>query len=592
MKRSLAVVYRVAFEVITFLIVGGFLFSSLIHLQPRVSIRYQYEKQSERQGFLPLEVKTEAKKLSVKGTMTLSPIHGILFVLRPDDCVESMKVNSRALPSDLVKFCHARPGKRINLSPYLVTGENTIEWTIRDTGGTGGMAMPLSWLDPVFLALVGSLVALVISLGMHLLSLFCRGQKQAQILFLICLAALLLRLGLSWHPGYGYDIKLNKQWAANVASKGIGHAYQIDPSKGSRPNYPPLNLIVLAAAHSVYTTLAPLPPSENWSVWYHAIMKTPAIIADVVICLLLFFLCSSFTSKRNGLIAAGLYALHPDAIYVSALWGQTDSVYVMAMLASLLVAIRKQWILFGLFLGASFLLKVQSVIVLPLAIFFLFEKGAWWRVMVGLLVSFFLVLLPFLLNHTVSDVIQAYFSSIGFYHSLTMGADNIWVILFGPLVKKSSLDTILGVPFRTIGVVVFSLITVGLLALAYKVLECGSRRKEYGIVLLLLLSLITFSFFFFNAEMHERYFFPFIVFGLPFIFIGRREKWLYGASSLLFFGNLSHIMQVGSGDRIFWKTFTGLRSFIAVGLLFVFFWLLLSYASLLRTVKARLKKTA
>lgn len=554
-------------------------------MQPVVSVQYQYGKETEQAGFLPLEVKTQSKYLRVKGTMTLPAIHGSLFVLRPDDCIETMMVNGKALPADDVKFCNARPGKRINLSGTLFPGKNSIEWNIRDTGGTGGMAMPLSWLDPVFLALVSSLVLLIVLFGSRLLSLLTPQSKSAHALFFITVAAIVVRLALSWHPGYGYDIKLNKQWAQHAVEQGIGHSYQINPSKGSRPNYPPLNLIVLAGAHYLYTSIAPLPPSEKWSVGYHVAMKLPAIAADGLICILLFFVCSSLFTPKKGLIAAAIYAFHPAAIFLSAAWGQTDAIYALAMTAALLMAIQKRWVLTGVCLGASLLLKVQSIILLPLVILFLFEEGAWWRMISGALVVFLVTLFPFVYSHTLSDVLQSYLSSVGFYHSLTMSADNVWVILFGSAVSKSSLDTMLGLNFRTIGVCVFAAAAAFLLAISYRTIAHWQRRKEYGIALFLLSSLIAFSFFLFNAEMHERYLFPFIVFGIPFVFTGKRGAMLYLFASTLFFGNLSHVLQLGQFDRSVWKAFPGFKSFIASGLFFVFVMMVYHYWAWLKERK-------
>ncbi|MDA0376535.1 MAG: hypothetical protein O3A80_04475 [bacterium] len=61
-------------------------------------------------------------------------------------------------------------------------------------------------------------------------------------------------------------------------------------------------------------------------------------------------------------------------------------------------------------------------------------------------------------------------------------------------------------------------------------------------------SIITYAFFMFNTEMHERYLFPYMVFGLPLLLTGRRGILLYSGTSLLFILNFASIVSFSSFD--------------------------------------------
>ncbi len=61
------------------------------------------------------------------------------FRLRPDDCVESVVVNGKALPAEAVGFCDGSgPGKVVDFGPGMVVGENIVHVLVKNDGGTMG----------------------------------------------------------------------------------------------------------------------------------------------------------------------------------------------------------------------------------------------------------------------------------------------------------------------------------------------------------------------------------------------------------------------------------------------------------------------
>ena len=74
-----------------------------------------------------------------------------------------------------------------------------------------------------------------------------------------------------------------------------------------------------------------------------------------------------------------------------------------------------------------------------------------------------------------------------------------------------------------------------------------------------------FAFFTLNTEMHERYLFPFVAFGLPLLFTNARTRTAYLIVSVLFFFNLLGVLPLGAIDRALYDEFPLLDGFIASG---------------------------
>jgi len=144
-------------------------------------------------------------------------------------------------------------------------------------------------------------------------------------LLLLLGAGLALRLVLAFvlFPGQGYagDLGLFWQWATALAANGPGGFY----ASVSSANYPPGYLFVL------------------WPIGLlgqPALLKLPAILADVAIAALLYAGGTRWHGPRVGLVAAGLFLFLPVSWYDSALWGQVDAVGTMVVLAALLLLVE------------------------------------------------------------------------------------------------------------------------------------------------------------------------------------------------------------------------------------------------------------
>jgi dolichyl-phosphate-mannose-protein mannosyltransferase len=150
---------------------------------------------------------------------------------------------------------------------------------------------------------------------------------------------LLLRVLLAFvlFPGQGYagDMGLFGGWAAALAAHGPGAFYAGVPSA----DYPPGYLYVLWALGSLSGPAGAVLGTARGDVLV-ALLKVPAILADMGVAALLARAAGRRLGARAGLVAAALYLFIPVTWYDSALWGQVDAVAALAMVAALVLLIE------------------------------------------------------------------------------------------------------------------------------------------------------------------------------------------------------------------------------------------------------------
>jgi hypothetical protein len=148
--------------------------------------------------------------------------------------------------------------------------------------------------------------------------------RHRSLLLLLGLA-LALRLALAFlvAPGQGHasDLRQFWDWASSLAATGPGTFYASTPSA----NYPPLYLYVL---WGIGLTGEP------------ALLKLPAILADIGIGAVVFVLGVRYGGPRAGLVAAALFLFLPVSWYDSALWGQVDAVGTLVACLAILLLVR------------------------------------------------------------------------------------------------------------------------------------------------------------------------------------------------------------------------------------------------------------
>jgi dolichyl-phosphate-mannose-protein mannosyltransferase len=71
-----------------------------------------------------------------------------------------------------------------------------------------------------------------------------------------------------------------------------------------------------------------------------ALVKVPAIVADLLVAALLYRVVGRWSGRRAGLTAAALFLFIPVTWYESALWGQIDSIGALLILAAIVLLVE------------------------------------------------------------------------------------------------------------------------------------------------------------------------------------------------------------------------------------------------------------
>ena len=131
--------------------------------QPEIGIvEYNFEGGEVQYGENPVFVKPENSKIYLRVPVKLGLIHISQFHFKPDDCIEDFYINDVRVDDSIAQFCdYSEIGPKLDLSPYLVRGENVFRFKIRDDGGLAGIritpaktAVPILISYLLFLALL------------------------------------------------------------------------------------------------------------------------------------------------------------------------------------------------------------------------------------------------------------------------------------------------------------------------------------------------------------------------------------------------------------------------------------------------------
>lgn len=450
------------------------------------------------------------------------------------------------------------------------------------------LAMLTSRVDPFTTGLfpfpgsIKSLAALLISVSAVLIIAWyghsvlrnLQAPDWASTLWLIVLGGLCVRLAFAPHAGYGFDIGVNKGWAKSAVIIGLARSYVQQLNGNQLPSYPPLSIMMFWATGLAYKFFWSSTYDSTLAA-YHIFIKLPAILTDAGLSVLLFAFFRRF-GTAFALAAAAIYALHPAAIHDSAIWGQTDSLFTIALVGSVFAASRKYFGWAGVLCAASMLLKPQAAPAVPVLLLAAalggrkeFVNFCVWGFVVTML-----VLLPFAMGGTLTNVINVYLHSVGHYFSgITQGAFNLWFSLYGNGPNKNDTLLLFGlISYRTVGFTLFGIALLGILVRLFPFLsQTKSTGQKHAIALMLGTAMATYSFFMLCTQMHERYLFAYIALGIPFVLTGRKGMLLYASASILFFLNLFEMLPIGGDQTItIMREFPARTTFIASAQLITF----------------------
>lgn len=400
-------------------------------------------------------------------------------------------------------------------------------------------------------------------------------------------AGLLIRLLFMGNEGFKNDVQSFEAWAITLSQHPFSQFY----ASTSFADYPPGYFYVLWLVGHVYAVLA---PHGNYDLLKY-LVKLPAVIMDLVDTALIYAIVRRFAGDRWALGTAALFILNPAMIFISAAWGQVDSISSgLALLGIYLllssddvpsptVRVTLAWVA----LSYSLLIKPQAAVLIPLFLVFAFVRPERMRARLlgtglGIAAALLFGLLLTLPFHPTHNPIAAYSWLYGKYTFAknvyaynSVNAFNLWSILHGFWVPDS--QKIAFVPQYVWGVV---LVVAAVILTAVRYWQARTEQA-----LLESAALVTLAFFMLATRMHERYIYDGLTFTILCLPFARRYLWASVIFSATLFVNLfyslTYLYTVSGGvapgvnPRDMWPLVTHPLSILNVATFFVLGYLFL-----------------
>lgn len=357
-------------------------------------------------------------------------------------------------------------------------------------------------------------------------------------IIILLVLALFLRLGLSYFQFSG-DVKNHIVWGHSVLEEGPAGIYQRHFPGFNDANYPPVAIALFGLSVYLYTAvialitylnqtvglfpsfLVPLFSTENMQA---AFLKLPSITADLGIGYLIFRL-----APKNKYLLSSLYLVNPAVIYISAVWGQIESLPVFFLLLSLYLLPKRYYLSFAAFVLAV-LSKQTALWLTPIFLILWWKEGTAKKFVLGLLSQLCLFILIYLPFTSPVGAISSYLSTLaGSSNSITDQAFNLWYFIYGWGTKPDSL-LLFGLSVRA-----WSLGLVGLSYISLSLMYWKRYRLDRVWNYLFVLSLIAF---FLQTRVHDRHLAPALPFLLLTTYATRKKLPLYLAVSAFHLINL------------------------------------------------------
>jgi len=359
----------------------------------------------------------------------------------------------------------------------------------------------------------------------------------------------LVRLLFIGNGGFQNDVQSFESWTLTLAHHPLWQFY----AKAGFADYPPGYFYVLWVIGHIY---APLQSSDPSYAWLRFLIKLPAIAMDLVDAGLIYAIVRRFADYRWALGAAALYVFNPATIYISAAWGQVDSVAGGLALVALYLLLRAGdaatdgrrtllSVLAWLALAYSILIKPQAAILAPLFLVFACVcaaqrparlRGLAFGALAAVLLAWLLAL-PF---HPAANplavlawLFERYVYGTSVYAVNSVNAFNLWTINYA--FWQSDTLRVLFLPQFLWGILLLAAAAV-LILLRYAQSPTPRAFLEAA-------ALLALAFFMLSTRMHERYLFNGLLLVVPLIFCGWRYILAAAVLTVTLFSNLLYALQ-------------------------------------------------
>ena len=373
-----------------------------------------------------------------------------------------------------------------------------------------------------------------------------RGLSQTSLAFIgLLFVAFVVRMLFVGSAGFPNDVSAFEAWAIALADRPMGQFY----ATVGFADYPPGYFYVLWFCGHLYRLLVHSDPTYSAIKF---IVKMPGILFDLVDTALIYAIVRRYASRAWSFAAAAFFAFNPGVIYISAYWGQVDSVPGALTLGSLYVLLgadRKtgrahDWAVIGawLLLACSVLMKPPAIVLAPLFLAWIFmtDDGAirTRRAVATLggvaasLVLAYLATIPFHVGFNpvaqFAWLYERYRYAAGVYPYNSVNAFNLYVMAPSnhfwmaddlALPGWTMFGRTIGLPMYVWGIALF------LAAVALVISRLVQRRES--VALLEAAMVLSLGYFVLSTRMHERYIYNAVMLAVPLVFY--RRRYLYAA---------------------------------------------------------------
>ncbi len=251
------------------------------------------------------------------------------------------------------------------------------------------------------------------------------------------------------------------------------------------------------------------------------VIKQIMVIADFGIAFLIYKLCKKNKVSWKKYVLA--YLLLPFSWFLSAVWGQSNQLSFLFLIASFMLLTTKRSIWSPVLYAIAINLKPDCIFLIPLFLFiWIKQKQSWINLFLGTLLAGVFSLWTvnwFLLDGKILDLLSLLKTRLNTGDGLlTLNAYNLWYIFY-PFPSKMILDSMLylWIPAKIWGYIFLTLIT----GLSFKLVNNRKIEKIF-----LTIFTISFGGWLFMTGMHERYAFIGLV-ALLFYSIYQKEYFKY-----------------------------------------------------------------
>lgn len=369
---------------------------------------------------------------------------------------------------------------------------------------------------------------------------------------------LVLRLFFINADGFKNDVSTFESWSLTLSEHPLREFF----AKAGFADYPPGYFFVLWFVGHAYKLLV---HSDATYAALKIAVKLPSIVMDLVDAALIYAIVRRFASVAWAFGAAAFFALNPAAIFISAYWGQVDSVAAGLTLGSLLLmidadrrtgraqtlAIVAAWLL----LAYSVLIKPPAIVIVPLYLAYIFTTSDGVlrarravATAIGIVASFALAYVVALAFHPglsplaqYAWLLSRYAFASGVYPYNSVNAFNLYEIAPGSRFWQS--DGVL-IPNFSLGghAIGFPQYLWGIAIFVSATLLVVSRylQRRDSVALVEAAMILSLGYFVLSTRMHERYIFNAVLLATPLLFYRRRYLYAAIVLSATLFANLAY----------------------------------------------------